>query len=284
MPRTTQLEGLTVAVFESRLAATMKDLLAMHGALVLSAPAMKEVPLAENPAAFRFAEELFAGRVDALVLLTGVGARALLETLETRYPRERVLEAWRKIPVVPRGPKPVRVLNELGVPFALTVPEPNTWREILAALDAAAERVPLRGKTVAVQEYGEENPELASGLEERGSSVMRVPVYRWALPDDTGPLREAARAIAGGRADAAVFTTAAQARHLFRVAEEEGFSEKLRQAFARVVTASVGPDCSRALREMGLRVDIEPESPKMGPLVAATAAEAKTILEKLRKK
>ena len=45
--------------------------------------------------------------------------------------------------------------------------------------------------------------------------------------------------------------------------------------------ASVGPDCSKTLRENGVRVDVEPESPKMGPLVVALAEKAPGLLAKL---
>ena len=41
----------------------------------------------------------------------------------------------RKLPVVARGPKPVAALKELGISPVVTAPEPNTWRELLSALD-----------------------------------------------------------------------------------------------------------------------------------------------------
>src|SRR5438477_387095 len=79
---------------------------------------------------------------------------------------------------------------------------------------------------------------LMNGLTERGLRTLRVPVYRWALPADPGPLRAAAEAIADGRADVAVFTNSAQVEHLFQVARE---ATLLRSAFGRTVVASVGP-------------------------------------------
>ena len=52
---------------------------------------------------------------------------------------------------IARGPKPAQVLRELGVAGYVNVPEPNTWREVHAAIEA---RVPLAGLRVAVQEHG----------------------------------------------------------------------------------------------------------------------------------
>lgn len=272
------LEGLNVVLFEARHAKTMADLVRLQGGNPISAPAMKEVPLENNPEVFKFGEKLFQGEIDVLVLLTGVGARALVNVLETRHPREAILERFKKTTIVPRGPKPIRALNEWGVPYAVTVPEPNTWHEILKTLDENSAKIPLPGKTVAVQEYGVSNPDLIAGLKKRGAEVLRVPVYRWALPDDIGPLKAAIRQIADGQAQVAVFTTAVQIEHVLKVAESLKVTDALKKAFHQMVIASIGPDCTQALVSHGLRVDIEPQVSKMAPLVAAVAADAKRIL------
>jgi uroporphyrinogen-III synthase len=176
------------------------------------------------------------------------------------------------VKVAVRGPKPLAVLRELQIPPWVTAPEPNTWRELLAALDAQAGATGLRGLRVAVQEYGASNPELLSGLEERGAVVTRVPVYRWALPEDLGPLRAAIAAIAEGTVDVALFTTATQAVHLFQVADEMLMGDAVRRGLGRMVIASIGPTTSDELRSRGLTVDLEASHPKMGVL-ARDAAE-----------
>jgi uroporphyrinogen decarboxylase len=269
------LTGLTVVTLESRMAAPMADLIARQGGTPISAPSMREVPLSDNREALEFARELLAGRIDAVILLTGVGTRALVQVVERVFPRDAFLDALSRIPTVVRGPKPQAVLRELGVPVTLAVPEPNTWREVLAALDES--KIPLAGRRVAVQEYGVANPELIAGLESRGASVMRVPVYRWALPEDCAPLRSAIMAIIEGRVDAVLFTNAAQVAHLLQVAASSGLEGSLRAALARVVIASIGPTCSEALRERGLAADLEPEHPKMGHLVLTTARHARVL-------
>jgi uroporphyrinogen decarboxylase len=50
-----------------------------------------------------------------------------------------------------------------------------------------------------------------------------------------------------------------------------------------MVVASVGPTTSEMLREHELPVDVEPEHPKMGPLIAAAAEHAGQILETKRR-
>ena len=151
----------------------------------------------------------------------------------------------------------------------IQVPEPNTWRDLLAALDR---QLPVSGLRVAVQEYGQPNPELIQGLEARGAIVTRVPIYRWALPEDTGPLRRAIHELAEGRLRVALFTSAQQVAHLFQVAREEGLADPLRRALKGPVTVgSIGPTTTEALRGQGIEPDVVPEHPKMGHLVAALA-------------
>ncbi len=274
-PPVTGLTGLKVVFFESRLATAMADLISRQGGTPISAPAVREIPLAENREALEFARELLAGRIDLVVLLTGVGISALLAAVEGAYPRAEILAALSRIPIIVRGSKPQAVLRDLGVPITLAVPEPNTWREILSAIDDAA--IPLQGRRVAVQEYGRSNQELVAGLTARGASVMRVSVYRWALPEDCGPLRRAIKAITLREVDLVLFTTAVQVDHLLQVAADEGLEESLRAGLRDTVVASIGPTCSRALREHGLVVDLEPEHPKMGPLVLTVARHAHVL-------
>jgi uroporphyrinogen-III synthase len=133
-----------------------------------------------------------------------------------------------------------------------------------------------------VQEYGASNPKLCSGLEERGASVTRVPVYQWALPEDTAPLLRAANSIVNGQMDVVLFTTGVQAKHLFEVARHQTIEEALRDSFSRVVIASIGPSTSETLQSLGLVADLEPTHPKMGYLVMEAAENAGSLLRRKR--
>jgi uroporphyrinogen-III synthase len=170
----------------------------------------------------------------------------------------------------------------MGLVPALAVPEPNTWRDLLKALDDKSESLPLKGKRLAVQEYGASNAELLRGLEERGARVTRVPVYQWALPEDVGPLRGAAEKIARGEIDVALFTTSIQVTHLLKIAAEMNIEDAARRAFSSIFIASIGPITSEELREQGLDADFEPSHPKMGFLVNEAAERATQILGEKR--
>lgn len=274
--------GLRVLALESRRAEEIGKLISNHGGMATVAPSMREVPLQANTEALAFAANLAAGGFDMVIFLTGVGTRALTRVVESVYPREQFVEALRRLTVVARGPKPVAALRELGVPIAILVPEPNTWRELLGALDGQAESLPLRDRRIAVQEYGTPNPELLSALAERGARVTRVPVYQWALPEDTGPLEAAVRAAAADGIDVILFTTSIQVEHLFQVAARLGLEEALRHALRKTVLASIGPTTSEALREHGLEPDLEPSHPKMGFLVKEAAERSPSLLAQKR--
>lgn len=268
-------DGQRVAIFEARMAGNLADLVARHGGVPVPAPALREIRLDDNPAALSFADSLLAGAFDVVVFETGVGVRYLAESLAPRLARPQWAEALRAATVVARGPKPAVALRELGVRIDLQVPEPNTYRETLALLD---EHRPVAGLTVAVQEYGKPIPELTDGLEARGATVIRVPVYRWALPDDLGPLQTAIRELIAGEIVAVLFTASQQVEHVLQVAGNLGIEPALRDALTtRVVVGSVGPLTTAALRSRGLPADIEPEHPKSGHLVTAVAGAWRSV-------
>jgi uroporphyrinogen-III synthase len=267
-------DGIRVISLESRRATEMEKLIRIQGGDPFVAPSMREVPLERNEEAFGFAERLFAGDFDMMILLTGVGTRALDRLLATRYPAGRFAEALRSITVVARGPKPAAALREMDVPVTVPVPAPNTWREILDAVSVRPER------RMAVQEYGRSNEELLAGLRALGADVTPVRIYQWDLPEDTGPLREAARKIASGLAGVVMFTTANQVPHLFRIASEEGVEEAMRRGLGQAVVASIGPTTSEMLEEYDIQPDVVPSQSKMGILVKETAEQASGILER----
>jgi uroporphyrinogen-III synthase len=276
----TNFHGLTVLTLESRRGQEMSRLIETYGGKPVHAPAMREVPLSSNPEALKFADALFEGEFDAVVFLTGVGARALSKVVEGVHPTEKLFEALRRVSVIARGPKPVAVLREWKVPVALTVPEPNTWREVLEAIDD--NKLDLRGKQVAVQEYGVSNLELLEGLRERGAYVTAVPVYQWELPEDTAPLRTAVEEVIARRIHVALFTTSVQIHHLFQMAEQDGQRGALKAGMEHIVKASIGPTTSETLRSYGLVVDLEASHPKMGFLVKEAAEQSEALIHKMQ--
>jgi uroporphyrinogen-III synthase len=265
-------DGLRILSLESRRAPEMATLIRKQGGEPFIAPAMREVPLEQHEEAFAFAERLLLGDFDCLVLLTGVGTRLLWKTLLTKHAEDVLKRAIRKLTVVTRGPKPSGALRELDLVPDVQVPEPNTWREILAVLRERSEQ------RLAIQEYGESNAALIDGLRAAGKDVTPVRIYGWDLPEDTRPLREAAAKLAVGGFDVVLLTTSTQLVHLMRMAAEEGIDREVIESMRSVFIGSIGPTTSETLAEYGLKADFEPSHPKMGLLVNEAAAQARRVL------
>ncbi len=271
-----------VLALESRRAVEVGTLIRTFGGEATVAPALREVPVDAAPAVRAFGEALIAGELDIVILLTGVGARALLDAVGVIHGPERVRTALAATRVVARGPKPLAVLREVAVPAWTVAAEPNTWREVLTALDGALHGTPLTGLRVCVQEYGAPSDALVEALEARGAVVTTVPVYRWALPVDLEPLRQAVRSLIAGTVDVMLLTTGVQVDHLWQVARDLGLEPALRAALATTVIASIGPSTTEALRRHGLEPDLEPSHPKMGYLVREAAAQTADLLARKR--
>jgi len=92
-------------------------------------------------------------------------------------------------------------------------------------------------------------------------------------------LREAARRLARGEFDIAMFTTSVQLTHLLQIAAEERIELEVTAALRKTLIASIGPTTSEALREQGLPPDFEPSHPKMGILVSEVLQQAPGILQ-----
>ena len=274
--------GMRVLALESRRAKEMSALITTYGGSPVLAPAMREVPLESNTDAVRFVASLIGGEFDVVILLTGVGTRYLAEIAAAGAQREQFVAALQRVRVVARGPKPVAALRDLGITPSIVAPEPNTWRELLAAIDRDLAPPGLRDLRVAVQEYGAPGAELLAGLSERGAHVTRVPVYRWALPNDLAPLRSAIRSLAANEIDVAIFTTSVQIAHLFQTAAEMTREEPLRAGLQRCVIASIGPTTSEELQRRGLRADLEASHPKMGILVKEVSDRCAELLRAKR--
>jgi uroporphyrinogen-III synthase len=265
--------GRRVLALESRRAAEIRTLIERMGGVATVAPALQEVPLEADPGVREFAAAVSRGEYDLILFLTGVGVRALVGAIERALPAPAFavfIDALSRTRLAARGPKPVAALRERGLTPWAVAPEPNTWRELIAAIDAGG-GPPLAGARVAVQEYGVPNPELVDALAARGARVTTLHAYEWALPDDLGPLQAAVRAIAAGEIDVVLVTSGVQMRHLLEVADRIGAGQDVRRRLSSMVVASIGPSASAELRRLGIQPTLEASPPKMGMLVRQAA-------------
>ena len=229
------------------------------------APALAEVPDVDGATIARLVGGLEARPPKAVIFQTGVGTQALFAATDSLGITSKLLRLLASCVVVARGPKPTGALRSREVRIDRSAKEPYTTVEVLESL----EDLSFRGECVAVQRYGETNVELAKALRAKGAEVVEIPTYRWALPENTGPLEALIEALERAQVDAAVFTSASQAHNLFALARKLGREGPLAANLSRTLVASIGPVCSVALREHGVKIALEAKPPKLGPLVAA---------------
>ena len=201
----------------------------------------------------------------AAIFQTGVGTQALFAATDSLGMTPKLLGLLADCVVVARGPKPTAALRSREVRIDRGAKEPYTTVEVLESL----EDLSLRDECVVVQRYGETNVELEKALRAKGAEVVEISTYRWALPENSGPLAELIDALERAQVDATVFTSASQAHNLFALARELGREGSLAANLNRTLVASIGPVCSAALREHGVTIALEASPPKLGPLVAA---------------
>jgi len=258
------MKSKVVAILETRTGAHLGELIARRGGIPMLAPALEEVPDVDPQAVASLLAKWRINAFKIVIFQTGVGTRALFAATDSAGLTDELLGHLRASVVVVRGPKPVGELNLREVRIDIRAATPFTTDTVLAAVS----ELPVHGARVLVQRYGAANRQLCQELEARGASVQEIATYRWALPANTRPLSELLEALARSSVDAVVFTSAVQIHNLYTVAEQSGRASELASQLNRLVVASIGPVCSRALREHGITPTFEASPPKLGPLIA----------------
>ena len=263
------LDGKVIAFVEARMASEMASLIQRHGGIPYPAPVLQENYLEDDPHVIQLVNDICDGNVQVVVLLTGVGTQALVRAAAAMGKEETFLRALDQRTVIARSPKPARVLRHYKIHIDVMPPEPFTSQELLNAI----QHIDLAGKELAVQAYGAPNGFLTQQLRDRGANVREVTLYSWGLPQDQTPVIRMIEGLGQGEIDAVVFTSQPQVGNLLTIAGQAGIEENLMGHLngPLVAVASVGPVCSRRLREAGIGVDVEPEHPHMGSLVVALA-------------
>lgn len=262
------LKSNVVAILETRTGVHLGELIARRGGTPLLAPALNEVPDIEPQTVIDLLTAWQRRPYRMVIFQTGVGTRALFNVADSLGSSDDLKRLLAGAVVVVRGPKPTGELNSRQVRIDLKAPSPFTTETVLATIAA----VELRGAAVLVQRYGAANEPLRQALEARGATVDEIATYRWALPDDVQPLVDLLDALAAGRVDAVVFTSAVQIHNLHAVAHARGRADQLVRHLTGPVIASIGPVCTRALAAHGVTPTFEADPPKLGPLVAGLDA------------
>jgi uroporphyrinogen-III synthase len=264
-----QLRGERIALFESRLAEEISDLVRRRGGVPVCVPAVRERRRPAGRELSALLDELKAEASPVFLFSTGVGTAALFEEARALGRRGELRDAILRGLAVCRGPKPVATLHKEGIAASHRARPPYTTEEFIAALAD----VPVDDRMVVLLHHGERNEPLVAALASDGARLRELMLYQWMLPEDTAPLAHAVEQLEEGAFAAAAFTTQVQARHLMAMAGEMGRKQALVDALrSRVLIAAIGPTCARVLAELGVPPQVIPENPKMAAMLAALFA------------
>ncbi|MFD3513448.1 uroporphyrinogen-III synthase [Streptomyces sp. NPDC058657] len=256
------LVGLTVGVTADRRRDELETLLSRRGARIISAPALRIVPLDDDARVRRATEECLAAPLDYVVATTGVGWRGWMSAAEGWGTGGSLVDACRAATVISRGSKATGAIRASGLRESYA-PESEAVDEMLAWLLARD----LDGRRIAVQEHGATLPEFTAALRARGAEVVEVPVYRWGPAADPDAVQRLVEATVRGEVHALPFTSAPAIEALLGAAEETGRREDLLAVLRTdVLAACIGPVCARPL----LAADVPcvwPERGRLGSLV-----------------
>ncbi|TNY36328.1 uroporphyrinogen-III synthase [Thermomonospora catenispora] len=262
------LAGFAIGVTAARRHEELAALLERRGARVVHAPAIRLVPLADDEELMHATTACIDGRLDYVVVTTGIGFRAWLETADGWGLRDELIERLRRVPILARGPKARGAIRSAGLTEQWS-PESESCEEVLQHLLARD----LVGARIAVQLYGQPQPDFAEALRAAGAEVIEVPVYRWSRIEDPSPLRRLVGQVVAGTIDAIAFTSAPAVTATLAVAAEDGLEEALLQALrTHAVAACVGPVTAEPLTSRGVPT-VQPERARIGALVRAIVSD-----------
>src|SRR3984885_13660315 len=254
------LYGWTVLVPRTKdQAGEMSERLTAHGALPIEVPTIAVEPPRSPAQMERAVKGLVDGRYQWVVFTSTNAVRAVWEKFGEFGLDAR---AFSGVKIACVGESTADRVRAFGISPELV---PSGEQSSLGLLDEfppydsvfdPVNRVLLPRADIATET-------LAEGLRERGWEIEDVTAYRTvrAAP----PPASTREMIKTGGFDAVCFTSSSTVRNLVGIAAKP---------HARTIVACIGPKTAETAAEFGLRVDVQPETAAVGPLVEALAEHA----------
>lgn len=263
VPATDNLRGFTVGVTADRRGDEQAIMLRRLGVEVVHGPAIRTLPLVDEPLLRAVTEALIADPPDYLVANTGLGIRSWFGMASTWDLDTDLHKALAHTRIVCRGPKAAGAILIAGLEV--------WWRSPAEQLADVADHLlaeGVAGTRIAFQLHGDCRESFSAQLQEAGAVILELPVYRWTLPDDAGPALRLIEACCSGGIDAITFTAGPAVQNFFTLADAAGRADDLRRVLnENMVVACIGPVCAGIAAEEGLRAPAIPAQWRLGSLV-----------------
>ncbi|CAM3814556.1 uroporphyrinogen-III synthase [Smaragdicoccus niigatensis] len=279
---TTPLAGFTIGVTAARRAEEFGTLLTRRGATVVSAPAIRIIPLSDDTELERVTREIIVNPPKIVVGTTGIGFRGWMEAAEGWGLAEELKEVMGSARLLARGPKVMGAMRAADLREEWS-PASESSAEVLDRLLEEG----VEGVRIAVQLHGattewEPQADVCEVLREAGAVVIPVPVYRWVPPQDLTQIDRMIEMIVTGGLDCVTFTSAPAVASILTRAKELGLIEPLLYALrTRVLAAVVGPITSAPLDELSVPTTA-PQRSRLGALARHVAEELPRRANRIR--
>lgn len=214
------------------------------------------------------------GMLDAIVLTSSIGVRALIQLAERRMRKVDFLALVRRMQVLSIGPQTARSLEGMGVRVDF-MPETYSSEGILASL-------PKRwgaGKRIVVIRSDRGEQKLIGGLRKEGAEVSEVIVYCLVQVQDDPEVKALVAKGLAGEIDTFAFTSPLSAKTFLEAAEGLTSKQAVLDMLGRSIVAAIGKPTKEALEGGGVRVDVVPESAIFEHLLLAI----KSVIDKRRR-
>src|ERR1051325_2519049 len=136
------LQGITIAIPESRYRDEFATLFERAGARVKLCPLMTEKILEDRSSTRAFIDSAIAASFDIVIFMTGIGTKLIMSEAESLGHRDALLAALARAVVVSRGSKATAALRASDVRIDM-IPQSASSEgiiELLSAVDIAGKR------------------------------------------------------------------------------------------------------------------------------------------------
>lgn len=265
---TLPLAGRTIGISADRRWEEQADLFRKRGAEVLHGPTMRTIDLSTQDSLLQASGALIDRPPDYLVVTTGMGFGLWSKAAAGWGIGAELAAALGHASIVARGAKAASAVQRAGLPVWWRAPHERMEEIVDHLTDESVTPTPVGDARVALQLFDVRPHPATEALRAAAGELVEVPVYQWRLPEDRGPALRLVKAAVNGAVDAVTFTSQPAVHHLFRIAEEAGRDDPLRQALnGPVLPACIGPVCAEAALEEGIERPLWPEPPRLPAMV-----------------
>ena len=269
---------LVVGVTADRRWEEQASLLRRRGIDVLHGPTMRTVDLAGDDRLHDVTRRLIASPPDWLVATTGAGMKQWFEAAAGWGLRDDLLAALASpaTTIIARGAKSSSAVRQAGLDVAWRAPGESMTEvvdHVRSQLSSPSPSSSASPVTLAVQLFDPDDHPATTALRALVDELVEVPVYRWLLPEDTGPAEALVRAAVAGELGAITFTSQPAVRFLFTIADRLGLRSELLRVCndGTVLPVCIGAVCAEAGDEVGITTMIWPEPFRLPPMVRLVA-------------